>query len=88
MDSKIGRGHDGPASRRSLKWRCRRGMRELDTLLDRYLRAGHPQSEAEAATLDRLLDAEDDLLWDWMAGRARPDDMEVADLVEKIRTCC
>ena len=74
--------------RRSLKWRCRRGMRELDTLFDRYVAAGHPKTEAEAAVFDRVLDTEDDLLWYWMTGKVVPEDTEVAELVEKIRTCC
>lgn len=60
---------------RRLRWRCRRGMRELDTLLERYLdlrwRAAEPSARAR---FERLLDCEDDRLWRWFLGRERPDD--------------
>ena len=31
---------DDPELKR-IRWRCRRGMRELDQLFDRYLKEGH-----------------------------------------------
>ena len=67
---------------RRLRWRCRRGMRELDQLLLRYLDRSWPTApDAERAVFLRLLDCEDDKLWAWCMGRERPADPELRDLV-------
>ncbi|MEO6364659.1 MAG: succinate dehydrogenase assembly factor 2 [Luteimonas sp.] len=68
-----------------LRWRCRRGMRELDQLLTRYLDqawTGAPASER--GVFLRLLDCEDDKLWRWFLGHETPDDVEIASLLRRI----
>lgn len=71
---------------RRLRWRCRRGMRELDQLLIRYLDAAWPQSSREQrGVFLRLLDCEDDRLWTWFLGHERPADDALASLVQHIR---
>lgn len=68
-----------------LRWRCRRGMRELDQLMLRYLDRRWPTaSEAERGDFLRLLDCEDDKLWRWCMGRERPEDPELHALVRSI----
>jgi len=68
-----------------LRWRCRRGMRELDVLMLRYLNHGWPQApETERKVFLRLLDCEDDKLWQWFMGRERSADKEIDALVERI----
>ena len=74
------------AELRKLKWRCRRGMRELDQLLERWLDTSWRQSsEAERATFLRLLDSEDDRLWKWFLGHETTPDAGLQALVERIR---
>jgi len=74
------------AELKRLRWRCRRGMRELDQLMTRYLdRAWAADSEAERGAFLRLLDCEDDMLWHWCMGHAEPPDAELATLVARIR---
>jgi antitoxin CptB len=69
----------------ALRWRCRRGMRELDQLMQRYLEQRWPQADdQERGVFLRLLDCEDDKLWQWCMGLERPDDPELRDLVETI----
>ncbi|MDV3468670.1 succinate dehydrogenase assembly factor 2 [Stenotrophomonas sp. C3(2023)] len=54
---------------KKLRWRCRRGMRELDQLFERYLDSrwgSAPADEREAFLF--LLDCEDDKLWRWFMG--------------------
>ncbi|MFN2645106.1 MAG: succinate dehydrogenase assembly factor 2 [Burkholderiales bacterium] len=51
--------------RERLKWKCRRGLLELDIVLSRYL-AQH----ADDAELAALLDLPDNDLWDIVAGRS------------------
>ena len=66
-----------------LRWRCRRGMRELDQLMLRYLDQRWPVADdAERAVFLRLLDCEDDKLWAWCMGRERPADPELHGLVQ------
>ena len=48
-----------------LKWRCRRGLLELDLILERYLQAN--PTDARLAELLRLPDND---LWDIVNGRS------------------
>ena len=69
----------------ALRWRCRRGMRELDQLLQRYLEHGWPQADdRERSVFLRLLEVEDDKLWQWCMGQDRPEDAELHELVQRI----
>ncbi len=71
---------------RRLRWRSRRGMRELDQLFERYLdRCWTQDPEDQRAVFLRLLDCEDDKLWRWFMGYEVAADVEIASLVERIR---
>ncbi|MCF7220590.1 succinate dehydrogenase assembly factor 2 [Marilutibacter chinensis] len=73
--------------RARLRWRCRRGMRELDQLFERYLERewrGAPSDERDVFL--RLLDTEDDRLWHWFMGHDRAADAELQSLVDRIRS--
>ena len=77
---------DDEAELRRLRWRCRRGMRELDQLLERWLeREWRSSPTAEREAFLRLLDSEDDRLWKWFLGHETPDDAGLAALVQRIR---
>ncbi len=70
---------------RKLRWRCRRGMQELDVMLLRWLDdAWLEADEAQRRAFARLLEFEDDLLWDWLGGQTRPDD-GLNTIVDEIR---
>ncbi|HEY5850716.1 MAG TPA: succinate dehydrogenase assembly factor 2 [Lysobacter sp.] len=72
---------------RRLRWRCRRGMRELDQLFERYLeRAWRQSGEDERVVFLRLLETEDDKLWHWFMGHDVPTDADLAALVTRIRS--
>ena len=48
-----------------LVWRCRRGIRELDVLLGRFLTADFPNLDsAEQADFQRLLEVQDPVILD------------------------
>ena len=75
------------AELRKLHWRCRRGMKELDQLLVRWLdREWRQCPTQQRETFLRLLDSEDDRLWRWFLGHEASDDVEIAALVERIRS--
>jgi antitoxin CptB len=58
---------------RALRWRQRRGMKELDVLLERYYtRHYESASEPERAMFAQLLDHEDPEIWLWVVGQTPP----------------
>ena len=69
-----------------LRWRCRRGLLELDLVLNRFL-------ERHLATLDaeqrlavaRLLDTPDTELWDMVSGRRAGPDAAAEALLRLMR---
>jgi len=73
------------AELRRLRWRARRGMRELDVLFTRYLdRAWADESEQQRGVFLRLLDCEDDRLWRWFMGYEEVPDDELRAFVQRI----
>ena len=66
--------------REKLKWKCRRGLLELDIVLERYLRAGEPHPD-----LSELLDLPDNDLWDIVAGRSDNYQPHLKDVVACLR---
>ncbi|HSG77693.1 MAG TPA: succinate dehydrogenase assembly factor 2 [Burkholderiales bacterium] len=68
------------AARDRLRWKCRRGLLELDLVLERYLRQ-HP----EDAELDALLELPDNDLWDIISGRSERYDGKLSDIVARLR---
>lgn len=69
-----------------LRWRCRRGTRELDQLLGRWLDERYPTAPAVARhAFTRLLEHADPDLWDWLLGQGAPADKEEATLIDEIR---
>ncbi|HEU4531573.1 MAG TPA: succinate dehydrogenase assembly factor 2 [Steroidobacteraceae bacterium] len=56
-----------------LQWRCRRGMRELDVLLERYLAEDWPQAGlAQRGAFAQLLELPDPELHGLLTGRLVP----------------
>jgi len=69
-----------------LRWRCRRGMRELDELLARYLEHDYPStSAAERDAFARLLDLQDPEIFGYLVGRGTPAEEGLRDVVARIR---
>ncbi len=68
-------------------WRCRRGMKELDLLLERYARSGHPQAQAaDRARFEALLELPDPLLAGYLLAGQPPADPALGPLIARIRT--
>lgn len=69
-----------------LKWRCRRGMLELDLLFEQFLEKQLPNlTPAQAEELEWLLSFPDPDLYSWLMGYVVPDDPRVNELVTFIR---
>ena len=72
--------------RNRLAWQCRRGMRELDELLSRFLLQRYSNLDSlQQQTFTRLLDYPDDVLLELLMGRMAPADKDVAHIVQEIR---
>lgn len=71
---------------RRLRWQCRRGMLELDFLLERYLdRCYATASPDQKSAFRRLLTLQDPVLNEWLVtGSVEPDDL-YRELVRRIR---
>ncbi|WP_296805870.1 succinate dehydrogenase assembly factor 2 [Thiocapsa sp.] len=70
---------------RRLRWQCRRGMLELDHLLDRFLDLGYRDLDpAQRLAFVRLLGEQDQRLSDWFMSRTEPPDSELRRLVRHI----
>lgn len=68
-------------------WHCRRGMLELDLILQRFLQEGIDQLTAkELKAFDVLLSNTDPELYAWLMGHEDPLDKELAEIVTIIRT--
>jgi antitoxin CptB len=70
---------------RKLQWRCRRGMKELDLLLLRYLREGHPgASSDERAAFAEFLELPDPDLARYLIAGDVPSDSRHAALCRSL----
>ena len=70
-----------------LKWRCRRGMRELDVLLMRYMDRVYPDADpGQREAFEALLSLQDPEILALLTGRQIADDGRVQDVVQRLLT--
>ena len=77
-----------PADERikKLRWLCRRGMKELDVLLEAFLEKNTEELNSGAWPIfEELLSQEDNQLWDWLQGREIPHSQIFQPLISEIR---
>ncbi len=68
-----------------LQWRCRRGTKELDVVLNRFLDAKYDSlADDDLQNFDELLNAQDTILWYWLSGQEIPNDSSIQELITKI----
>ncbi|MFA6903699.1 MAG: succinate dehydrogenase assembly factor 2 [Gallionellaceae bacterium] len=58
-----------PAAFQRLRWRCRRGLLELDIVLGRFIEHYAGLDAVQQAAFDSLLDMPDTQLWDMISGK-------------------
>lgn len=69
-----------------LRWRCRRGMLELDILLNEFLDKQYTELSIEQKNIfDQVLEYPDQLLYDLFLGHMESSDNSVSELVKTIR---
>jgi len=69
-----------------LRWACRRGMLELDLLLERFVDNSYPtQPDAVKTNFHRLLEQADQDLVGHLLGHTVCEDVELAHVISEIR---
>jgi antitoxin CptB len=69
-----------------MRWRCRRGLLELDIVLDSFVRLHHEGlSTDDLDQFDRLLDYPDNDLLDLIFGRIQPHDDNTQQILRKLQ---
>ena len=71
------------SGRNRLKWKCRRGLLELDLILQSFVEK-HLE-EKDVSTLNELLDLQDNDLWDIVSGRSDRFDERFEGIVARLR---
>ena len=69
----------------TLRWRCRRGMKELDVLLTRYLERDYykvPPTQRQA--FESLLDMADPDILDYILGRKTPENRDLSLVIARL----
>ena len=80
---------DGDRQARQLLWRCRRGMKELDVVLECFARETLPgASPQERQAFAELLAQPDPLLAAWLLTDTTPPEARFAALTARIRDLC
>jgi antitoxin CptB len=70
-----------------LHWQCRRGMLELDLMLQGYLEKSYAgMSEDDKSLFAALLEAPDPILYAWCMGHVTPTESDQLRVVKQIRT--
>lgn len=71
-----------------LRWQCRRGLLELDLVLERFLERHGGQMQGERLNSFRtLLTLTDVELWDLVRARTECRDAGLAEVVQWMRSC-
>ena len=69
-----------------VRWRCRRGLLELDIVLGRFIDQRYAELDAQQqATFDQLLDMPDTVLWDMITGRETVQELQQQALLTWIK---
>ncbi|MDD9892470.1 MAG: succinate dehydrogenase assembly factor 2 [Gammaproteobacteria bacterium] len=66
-----------------LRWRCRRGMRELDVLLLKFLESRYEGlDQAQKETFEAVLQLQDPDLYAMLTGKLVPESPEIRQMID------
>jgi succinate dehydrogenase flavin-adding protein (antitoxin of CptAB toxin-antitoxin module) len=68
-----------------LKWNCRRGLLELDLVLERFLGRDENLQKSVVASLNEILELPDNDLWDIVIGRSDRYAPHLNEIVARLR---
>jgi antitoxin CptB len=71
-----------------LRWKCRRGMLELDILLNQFLKIGYATLDQQAQqNFETLLEYPDTVLLSLLMGQSSASSRAIANVIQHIRHC-
>lgn len=74
----------GESSR--LLWRCRRGIKEMDLLLETFVQRDYPAlNRDEQQVFERFLDESDLDILAWITGRSEPTDPAYEQIIHRLQ---
>lgn len=69
-----------------LRWQCRRGMLELDLMLESFVKKRYADLPVKSKhAFHQLLKCQDQFLLDYLMGQDVPTDKDVADVAQQVR---
>ena len=69
-----------------LRWQCRRGMLELDLMLEAFIEKRYPDLPLKTKkAFHQLLNCQDQILLDYLMGQDIPTDKDIADVANQVR---
>ena len=73
-------------NKQKIYWACRRGMLELDVILNKFLEGAYDAlTDAEKTLFIKLLAQTDPDLFSWLLGQDEPEDPKLQEIVTKVR---
>lgn len=69
-----------------IRWQCRRGMKELDVMLTRFVDAEYAQlNEVDRQSFHQVLNMQDPDLYQFLMGNRVPTDPDAVNIINRIR---
>ena len=68
-------------------WRCRRGIKEMDIVLQDFIKDSYDELNNEnKSAFSKLLEEEDLDILNWILGKDKPEDAALIEIIKKIRS--
>ncbi len=70
-----------------LLWRCRRGIKEMDIILQEFINVSYDQlNDKDKNAFSKLLDEQDLDILNWIMGKDKPANDRLANIINIIKT--
>ena len=70
-----------------LLWRCRRGIKEMDIILQEFINVSYDQlNDEDKNAFSKLLDEQDLDILNWIMGKDKPANDRLANIINIIKT--
>ena len=70
-----------------LLWRCRRGIKEMDIVLQNFIKDSYDELNNEnKSAFSKLLEEQDLDILNWILGKDKPEDTALIEIIKKIRS--
>ena len=70
-----------------LLWRCRRGIKEMDIVLQDFIKDSYDElNNKNKSAFSKLLEEQDLDFLNWILGKDKPEDTALIEIIKKIRS--